>query len=309
MHTSIEFWIGFNAGVLALVTLDLLVFHRKAHAFSFREAAIWSVVWICLSLGFNAFIWRVKGEASAVEFLTGYLIEYSLSVDNIFVFVLIFTYFKVRPEHQHRVLIWGILGALILRGAMIALGVKLVTRFSWSLYFFGAFLVFTGVRLFFKKEEQTDMDNIVVRFCRKWLRVTPEYHGQRFFVRLANGAWAATPLALVLIVVDVMDLVFAVDSIPAIFAVTTDPFIIYTSNICAILGLRSLYFVLADLADRFVYLQYGLAAVLTFIGSKMLVSYFWHIPIFLSLAVVALCLAISILVSLLAGRRGKTSRI
>jgi tellurite resistance protein TerC len=295
--------------VLILLALDLFVFHRKIQAVSFREAALWSAIWVCLSLGFNALIWQWKGEAKAVEFFTGYLIEYALSVDNIFVFVLIFSYFNVRAEHQHRVLFWGIIGALIMRGIVIALGVEIVRRFSWSLYIFGAFLAVTGVRMFFKKEEEADMENAVVRFCRRWLRVTPDYYNGRFFVRLQNGAWAATPLALVLIVVDVMDLIFAVDSIPAIFAITTDPFIVYTSNICAVLGLRSLYFVLASLADRFVYLQYGLAAVLTFIGLKMLTAYFLHISITLSLVVVAACLAVSILASLLFVGRDKTPRI
>lgn len=302
MQTGIEFWVGFNAVVLLLLALDLFVFHREAKAVSFREAAVWSVVWVCLSLAFNACIWRWRGPEKAVEFFTGYLIEYSLSVDNIFVFILIFAYFKIRAEHQHRVLLWGIIGALLMRGAMIALGVKLVTRFSWTLYVFGAFLLVTGVRMFFEKKHDAPVDNALIRFCRRWLRVTPEFHGARFFVRLSDGAWAATPLALALIVVDVMDLVFAVDSIPAIFAVTTDSFIVYTSNICAILGLRSLYFLLAELANRFVYLQYGLAAVLSFIGAKMLIAYFWHMPTWLSLGVVALCLASSIIASMLATR-------
>lgn len=297
MATGLEFWIGFNAVVLVILALDLFVFHRGTRPVTFREAATWSVVWICLSLSFNAFVWHWRGAEKALEFFTGYVIEYSLSVDNIFVFVLIFSWFKIRPEHQHRVLLWGILGALAMRGAMIALGVKLVTTFAWTLYVFGAFLVITGVRMFFKNEHAVPGENVVVRLCRKCMRVTPDFHGARFFVRV-DGAWALTPLALALIVVDVMDLVFAVDSIPAIFAVTTDSFIVYTSNICAILGLRSLYFLLAGLADRFVYLQYGLAAVLTFIGLKMLVAPFVHIPILLSLGIVALCLAVAIIASM-----------
>jgi tellurite resistance protein TerC len=308
MHTGLEFWIGFNAVVLLLLALDLFVFHRKAVVVSFRDAAFWSAAWFGLSLSFNALVWRWKGADKALEFLTGYLIEYALSVDNIFVFGVIFTYFKVRAEYQHRVLFWGILGALLMRGAMIALGVELVTRFRWSLYVFGAFLLLTGVRMFFKKESESPMENGIVRFCRRWLRVTPQYHGAQFFVRL-NGAWVATPLALVLIVVELTDLVFAVDSIPAIFAVTTDPFIVYTSNICAILGLRSLYFLLAGLADRFRYLQYGLAAVLSFIGVKMLIAFAWHIPIALSLGIVALCLMVSIVASIIKTRHEKTSHI
>ncbi|MEI8340251.1 MAG: TerC family protein, partial [Verrucomicrobiota bacterium] len=263
---------------------------------------IWSVGWICLSLAFNALVWHWKGHQKALEFFTGYLIEYSLSVDNIFVFVLIFSYFKVKPEHQHRVLFWGILGALVMRGGMIAVGVKLVTRFEWMLYVFGLFLLVTGVRMFFKSEEEVDLENFIVRFCRKWMRVTPEFHGARFFVKI-DGVWAMTPLALALVVVDVMDLIFAVDSIPAIFAVTTDPFIVYTSNICAILGLRSLYFLLAHLANRFAYLQYGLAAVLSFIGLKMLIAGWVHIPVGISLGIVALCLFVSIVASIAAARK------
>src|SRR5581483_10055269 len=253
MQTGIEFWIGFNAVVLVLVALDLFVFHRNVRTVGMRDAAVSTLAWVALSLGFNAFVWHWRGPEKALEFFTGYVLEYSLSADNIFVFVLIFSWFKVRPEHQHRVLCWGIIGALVMRGAMIGLGVKLVTSFSWTLYIFGAFLVITGIRMFFKSEEEAEVENVVVRVCRKWLRITPDFHGAKFLVRV-NGAWALTPLALTLIVVDVMDLIFAVDSIPAIFAVTTDPFIVYTSNICAILGLRSLYFLLAGLADRFAYL-------------------------------------------------------
>ncbi|MEA3188896.1 MAG: tellurite resistance protein TerC [Chthoniobacter sp.] len=302
MNTGLEFWIGFNAVVLVVLALDLFVFHRDTRPVTFREAAAWSVVWVCLSLAFNAFVWHWRGPDKALEFFTGYLIEYSLSVDNIFVFVLIFSWFKVRPEHQHRVLLWGILGALAMRGAMIAIGVKLVTTFAWTLYVFGAFLVITGVRMFFEKHDEPQSEHVVVKWCRRFLPVTAEFHGAQFLVRV-NGAWALTPLALVLIVVDVMDLVFAVDSIPAIFAVTTDSFIVYTSNICAILGLRSLYFLLAGLADRFTYLQYGLAAVLTFIGLKMLIAHFVHIPMLLSLAIVALCLAVSIGASMVGAKK------
>ena len=297
MQTGLQFWVAFNAGVLVLLALDLFVFHRKNRPVEWREAAIWSVAWICLSLGFNALVWHWKGEQKALEFFTGYLIEYSLSADNIFLFVLIFSYFKVRPEHQHRVLVWGIVGALLMRGGMIALGVSLVKRFEWMLYAFGLFLLVTGVRMFFKRDNEVQVENFVVRFCRRWLRVTPDFHGARFFVK-TGGVWAITPLALALVVVDVMDLIFAVDSIPAIFAVTTDSFIVYTSNICAILGLRSLYFLVARLAHRFVYLQYGLAAVLCFIGLKMLCSQWVRIPTWSSLGIVAGCLAVSVLCSM-----------
>lgn len=305
MQVRIQFWIAFNAIVLLLLALDLFVFHRKVRTVSFRDAAVWSAVWVCLSLAFNGLVWRAMGHEKALEFFTGYVIEYSLSVDNIFLFIVIFSAFKVPAEYQHRVLLWGIIGALALRGLMIALGIKLVTSFSWMLYIFGALLVVTGVRMFFKKEAKPEAENFVVRLCRKWLRVTPHYHGAKFFVRL-NGAWALTPLALVLVIVDIMDLIFAIDSIPAIFAVTTDAFIVYTSNVCAILGLRSLYFLLAGLADRFVYLQYGLAAVLTFIGTKMLAEYYFHIPIGISLSVVAMCLAVSIAASLLKQQSAKS---
>ena len=301
MKMGIEFWVAFNLGVLLLLAIDLFVLHRKPRAVSFRESAVMSLVWVCLSLGFNALVWHWMGPAKGLEFFTGYLIEYALSVDNIFVFIMIFSYFKVPAIYQHRVLLWGILGALAMRGAMIALGVQLVTRFSWSLYFFGAFLVFTGIKMFFKSEE-IEVENAAVRICRKLMPITPDYHDSHFFVRL-NGAWAMTPLALVLVVIDVMDLIFAVDSIPAIFAVTTDSFIVYTSNICAILGLRSLYFLLAKLADRFIYLQYGLAAVLTFIGLKMVGAGFFHIGIAASLVVVAICLGTAILASVYATRK------
>lgn len=304
MQTGLQFWVAFNMGVMALLALDLLVFHREAREVSIREAATWSVVWVCLSLAFNALVWHWKGPERGLEFFTGYLIEYSLSVDNIFVFVLIFSLFKVLPEDQHRVLFWGILGALAMRGAMIGVGVGLVEKFTWTLYVFGLFLLVTGIRMFFKREADAEVENGVVRFCRKWMRVAPGQHGSKFFVSI-NGSRAFTSLALVLIVVDVMDLIFAVDSIPAIFAVTTDPFIVYTSNICAILGLRSLYFLLAHLAGRFVYLQYGLAAVLSFIGMKMLLAGWWHISTPLFLGIVAVCLGLSVLASVFSDGKGK----
>jgi len=300
MKMGIEFWIAFNVGVLLLLAIDLFILHRKPRTVSIREAAGMSLFWVALSLGFNLLVWRWMGSAKALEFFTGYLIEYALSVDNIFIFILIFSYFKVPAIYQHRVLLWGILGALVMRGAMIALGVQLVTRFSWSLYLFGAFLIYTGIKMFFKSEE-VEVENAAVRICRKIMPISPDYHGSHFFVKL-NGVWAMTPLALVLVVIDVMDLIFAVDSIPAIFAVTTDSFIVYTSNICAILGLRSLYFLLAKLADRFIYLQYGLAAVLTFIGLKMVTAPFFHIGIAASLLVVAGCLGASIVASLCSKR-------
>src|SRR6188768_2992571 len=266
-----------------MLAIDLGVFHRSAHEVPVKEAAIWSVVWVALALGFNYGVYHFMGEQAGLEFLAGYLIEKALSVDNIFVFVLIFTYFRVPPKYQHRVLVWGIIGALLMRGIMIGVGVALVERFHFVLYIFGAFLVITGFRMLVSKGEEIDLErNFVLRLARRFMRVTSEYHGSKFLVK-TNGAWMLTPLALVLLCIESMDLVFAVDSIPAVFAITRDQFIIYTSNVCAILGLRSLYFVLAHVIDRFIYLKVGLAIVLSFVGIKMIISDFFHIPTFGSL--------------------------
>lgn len=296
------FWIAFHLGVFLVLAIDLVGFNRKAHEVSIREAIIWSVVWVALSLGFNLLVWHVKGVDAALDFFTGYVIEYSLSVDNIFVFVVIFSYFQVRKKYQHRVLVWGIIGALLMRGLMIWLGVSLVARFHWILYVFGAFLLVTGARMLVSHGEEIDLEsNFVLRSCRRWMRVTSEYHGEKFIVKQA-GQWMLTPLALVLIVIDIMDLIFAVDSIPAVFAITRDEFIIYTSNICAILGLRSLYFVLAHVIDRFVYLKTGLALVLGFVGAKMIVAQFLEIPNWASLAVIVTILGVTILLSIRATR-------
>ena len=312
MEESIWLWIGFNLFVLAMLALDLGVFHRKSHAVSTKEALTWSIVWISLSLVFNAviyFFWdRMVPDSSytnreaALAFLTGYLIEKSLSVDNIFVFILIFSFFGVPGKYQHRVLFWGILGALIMRGTLIAVGAALLEQFHWIIYVFGAFLIFTGIRMVLKHDENVEPDkNPVVKFFRRFMPVTESFEGDKFFVRRA-GRIMATPLFLILLVVESTDLVFAVDSIPAIFAVTHDPFIVYTSNVCAILGLRALYFLLADIMDKFEYLKYGLAAVLTFVGVKMVIVEFYKIPIGLSLGVVAGILTLSILASLWKGR-------
>lgn len=296
------FWIAFHGGVFLVLAIDLVGFNRKAHVVSIKEAAIWSVVWVALSLSFNLLVWHLKGAEAAVDFFTGYVIEYSLSVDNIFVFVLIFTYFQVRRKYQHRVLVWGIIGALVMRGLMIWIGVALVDRFSWILYIFGAFLLVTGIRMLVSHGEEIDLEsNFILRLCRRWMRVTPEYHEQRFIVK-QHGHWMLTPLALVLIVIDIMDLVFAVDSIPAVFAITQDEFIIYTSNICAILGLRSLYFVLAHVIDRFIYLKTGLAIVLGFVGLKMIGAEFLHIPNWASLLVIVSVLSVTIFLSMRATR-------
>lgn len=314
MEESIWLWVGFNLFVLALLALDLGVFHRKSHTVSAKEALTWSIVWITLSLAFNAviyFFWdrMVPGSSytnqeAALAFLTGYLIEKSLSVDNIFVFILIFTFFGVPGKYQHRVLFWGILGALIMRGALIAVGAVLLERFHWIIYVFGAFLIFTGIRMALKHDENVEPDkNPVVKFFRRFMPVTENFEGDKFFVRRA-GQLMATPLFLILLVVESTDLIFAVDSIPAIFAVTQDPFIVYTSNVCAILGLRALYFLLADIMDKFEYLKYGLAAVLTFVGVKMVIVEFYKIPVGVSLGVVASILTISILASLWKARNG-----
>src|SRR6266446_2083032 len=298
-HTSIWFWIAFHVAVFIALALDLASFKRRARALSMRAATQRSIIWMVLSLAFGALIWQWQGPQRGLDFLTGYLIEYSLSVDNIFVFVLIFAYFRVPPIAQHRVLVWGILGALVMRGVMIWLGVTLVEHFHFVLYLFGGFLLVTAVRMFSGKYGQQEFENsMVMRLVRRSVHVTNEFHGEDFTVKIDNR-WMLTPLALVLIVIDVMDLVFAVDSIPAVFAITRDAFIVYTSNICAILGLRSLYFLLANLMDRFIYLKTGLALVLTFVGIKMIVADYFPLPTGLSLAIIALILALTIAISMI----------
>ena len=298
-------WVGFNLCVLAILAIDLGVFHRKAHEVSVREAAGWTITWISLSLLFNFGIYRFMGAKAGLEFLTGYLIEQALSVDNIFVFVLIFTYFKVPKRFQHRILFWGILGALLLRGTMIGMGAFLIHRFEWILYVFGAFLVYTGVRMAMVEEQGLDVEsNPVIKFMRRILPVTNRYHGQKFFVREADETGAvkrlvATPLFVVLVMVETTDVIFAVDSIPAIFGVTKDPFIVFTSNIFAILGLRSLYFLLAAVVDKFRFLQLGLSMVLVFVGGKMLIADIFKVPVGISLGIVAGILITSITASLL----------
>ena len=284
-----------------MLALDLGVFNRKAHTVSVREAGIWTAVWVSLALIFNLGLYYIAGPQAGLEFLTGYLIEYSLSVDNIFVFVLVFSAFAVPSQYQHRVLFWGILGALVMRGAMIAAGAVLIENFHWIIYVFGAFLVFAGIRMFFSSEDETvDLENNpVLRFMRRVFPVTDSYRESNFTV-VEGGRRMITPLLLVLMMIEVTDLVFALDSIPAIFAITQEPFIVFTSNIFAILGLRSLYFLLAGIIHKFVYLRYGLAFVLTFVGVKMLVEAVdVHIPILASLGVIVAALATSIIASLL----------
>ncbi len=297
-------FVAFNVGVLAMLAVDLGIFNKKAHTISVKEAAIWSTVWITLSLGFAGVIYQLHGQQSALEFMTGYLIEYSLSIDNIFVIVLIFAYFRIPDKYQHRVLFWGIIGALIMRGSMIAAGAFLIQRFHWIIYVFGAFLVFTGIRMATQDESDIEPEaNPVLRLVRRLLPVTHDYRGQSFFVREAPKRGdalriMATPLFVVLILVETTDLIFAVDSIPAIFAVTRDPFLVYTSNVCAILGLRSLYFLLAHVIHKFHFLKLGLAVVLTFVGAKMLLGSVYEVPILVALLVVALVLSASIAASI-----------
>ena len=303
MTTSIWFWLAFNAGVFIALTIDLAQFKHRGRELTMRAATQRTAIWIVLSLLFNLLVWKLRGPDKALEFLTGYVIEYSLSVDNIFVFVIIFAYFKVPPMAQHRALVWGIVGALVMRGIMILVGVTLVSRFHFILYIFGIFLLVTAIRMFFGKAGEPDFGkSLVMRFCRNWIPITPEFYGEDFRARV-NKRWMLTPLGVALIVIDVMDLIFAVDSIPAVFAITQDPFIVYTSNICAILGLRSLYFVVARLMNRFVYLRTGLAFVLGFVGLKMIVAKYFPVPTLISLAVIVLILAITIVISVLATRK------
>jgi tellurite resistance protein TerC len=293
-------WIGFNVFVLLMLALDLGVFHRNEHVVSFKEAIAWTLVWVMLAILFNLGVAHYAGSEKAIEFLTGYLIEYSLSVDNIFVFALLFSYFAVPPLLQHRVLFWGILGALVMRAIMIVAGTALIAKFSWIVYVFGAFLILTGIKMIVKREEEIHPErNPVVKGFKKLMPVTADFRGNHFFVH-ENGIRMATPLFVVLLVVEISDVIFAVDSIPAIFAVTTDPFIVYTSNVFAILGLRSLYFALGGVLDKFHYLKVGLGLVLTFVGVKMLLGHTaWKIDTHLSLGVIVSILTASIIASIM----------
>ena len=294
-------WIGFNVFVLAMLAVDLLVFHKQAHEVSAAEAAAWTVVWVALAMAFGAGVFLVMGREAGAEYFAGYVIEKALSVDNIFVFVLIFTFFRVPLQYQHRVLFWGILGALVMRGAMIAAGAYLIQQFHWVMYVFGGFLVVTGIRMATRIEHDIEPDsNPVIRLVRRVFSVTRDYHGQKFFVRTAEDGRTrlrATPLFVVLALVETTDLIFAVDSIPAIFAVTTDPFIVYSSNVFAILGLRALYFLLADVIHRVQYLKVGLSIVLVFVGVKMLLADVYKIPIGVSLGIILVVLATTLAVS------------
>lgn len=290
-------WVTFNLFVLGMLAIDLGVFHRKAHSVSIKEATIWSLVWVSLAMVFNFGIYFTWGQEKALEFLTGYVIEKSLSVDNLFVFLMIFQYFNTPSEYQHRVLFWGILGALILRAIFIAAGSALISNFHWMIYVFGAFLVFTGIKMYLQGDEKLEPDrNPVVRLFERWVPISKNYHGQRFFLH-QDGKTKATLLTVVLIVIETTDVIFAVDSIPAIFAITRDPFIVYTSNVFAILGLRALYFMLAGVMEMFIYLKVGLSVVLCFVGSKMMLVDVYKIPIGVSLSVIGATLLLSIVAS------------
>ncbi|MBI4465216.1 MAG: TerC family protein [Acidobacteria bacterium] len=291
-------WVGFTVFILFLLTLDLGVFHRKAHAVGYREALLWSLVWIGLALSFNVVVYLWFGRQRALEYLTGYVIEKALSVDNIFVFIVIFRYFAVTAAYQHRVLFWGILGALVMRMAFILTGAVVLERFQWTAYLFGAFLIYAGIRLIYVGDVEVHPErNPLVRLFQKLVPCTSQYSGARLWVR-QSGRIMATPLLLVLVVVEATDVVFAVDSIPAIFAITRDPFIVYTSNIFAILGLRALYFLLAGAMAQFRYLKVGLGCVLTYVGIKMTIHDYFHIPTGVSLAVVAILLGGAVVASL-----------
>jgi tellurite resistance protein TerC len=293
------FWIVFNACILALLALDLYVLRRGPRPIRFKEALAQSVAWIALAAGFGALVYFWRGPQKTLEFATGYLIEESLSVDNLFVFLLLFNYFRVEPQYQRKVLSWGIVGALIMRGIFIVVGVGLVQRFHWIIYAFGVFLLFTGAKLLRSEEKDIDPERgVVLRLVRRWLPITPEFVGGRFFVEREGRRWA-TPLLVVLLIVETTDVLFAVDSIPAVLAISKDPFIVYTSNVFAILGLRALYFALAGMLELFHYLHYGLAVILMFIGAKMLASHWYELPTSIALGVVAVVLALSVAASLI----------
>jgi tellurite resistance protein TerC len=296
-------WLVFNLFILLMLALDLGVLRRNSHEVTLKEAAVWSVAWVAMSLIFNAGVYYFMGQDAGLAFLTGYLIEKALSIDNIFVFVLLFSYFQVPPQYQHRILFWGVLGALVMRGVMIAAGAVLIAQYHSVMYVFGAFLVITGIRMATQREHSIKQEaNPVIRLLQRFMPFTDEYHGQKFFIKQLIGGrtrFVATPLFLVLVMVETTDLVFAVDSIPAIFAITQDAFLVYTSNVFAILGLRSLYFLLVGVIHKFHFLKLGLSAILVFVGLKMLVADSYKVPVGLSLAVIALLLIVSIVASFL----------
>jgi tellurite resistance protein TerC len=301
-------WVAFGVGVLGMLVLDLAVFCRKPVAMRLSQALAWSLAWVSLAALFGVAVYSQRGSEKALEFITGYIIEWSLSMDNLFVFLVIFTYFAIPEAYRHRVLFWGIMGAVVLRGVFIATGSVLLAWFEWVLYLFGAFLLFTGIKLLFQRDEHIEPGrNPVLRLFRRFMAVTPEYHGQRLFVRL-DGHWLATPLVPVFIVVGTTDLLFATDSIPAIFGITKDPFIVYTSNVFAVLGLRGLFFLLSGIMRLFRFFKIGISLVLVFVGAKMLIVDFYKIPAGASLAVIGTILALSIVASLAGRPREEAAR-
>ncbi len=307
MTTSIILWGGFATLITVMIILDLGVFNRKSHEASFREALTWTLVWVGLALAFNAGILYFLGTTKALEFLTGYLIEESLSVDNLFVFILIFSYFKVSRTYQPKILKWGIIGALVMRALFIFVGIELFDRFHWMIYLFGVLLIVTGIKMAFGGEDKIDPGkNLLVRLTKKFVPITKRSYGDKFFIR-RRGVIAATPLLLTLLVVESSDVIFAIDSIPAILAVTRDPFIVYTSNIFAIMGLRSLFYLLSSVMEMFTHLKLGVSIILAFIGLKMLLSSLYPIPIYFSLGVIVGVLSITIITSVTIGAKGTTA--
>lgn len=292
-------WAGFLLVVTILLALDLGVFNRTPHVVKLSEALGWVVVWVSLALAFNGYVYYSRGAEAATEFFAGYLLEQSLSVDNIFVIILILRYFKVAPQYHHKVLFWGIIGAIVMRGVMIGVGAALINAFDWIFYVFGAFLIFTGIKMALSSEESTDMENnTAVKLSRRFLRITNDYHQDRFSV-VKDGVRYFTPLFVVLLTIEFTDLIFAVDSIPAIFAITDDTFIVFTSNIFAVMGLRSMFFAVSGVMNLFHYLKYGLSLILSFIGVKMFISHWYHIPVEYALGTIAVILAISIVASIM----------
>lgn len=305
MSDSAILWICFNVFVLLMLALDLGVFHRKSHEVTVKEALTWTSIWITLAMLFNLFVFYYFDKEKAVEFFTGYVIEKSLSVDNIFVIIMIFSYFNVPKTYQHKVLFWGILGALVMRVIFIFAGIELIHKFHWLIYIFGGFLIFTGIRMVTASDVKLDPEkNPLVKFVRKFFPVTPAFVGDKFFTKIDGKRWV-TPLFLVVIMIEATDLIFAVDSIPAILAISDDPFIVYTSNVFAILGLRSLYFALSGIEDYFRYLKYGLAVILVFVGTKMCIMDFFKIPVEVSLIVIVFVLGISMIASVVISRPGE----
>ncbi len=299
METNPWYWIGFNAFVLIMLALDLGVFHKKTHEVKVKEALIWTAVWIALAMVFTAGIFHFFGKGKGVAFLTGYVVEKSLSVDNIFVFIMVFSYFQIPTKYQHKVLFWGVLGALVMRAIFIFAGVALISKFHWIIYIFGGFLIFTGFKMLFQEDKPIEPEkNPLIKLVRKILPVSNELHGDKFIIK-QGAKTIATPLLLVLVLIEFTDLIFAVDSIPAILAISKDPFIVYTSNVFAIMGLRSLYFALSGITQYFVYLKYGLAAILIFVGTKMSIVDFYKVPVLLSLLIIVTILAISVIASLM----------